>query len=82
MLEALDLAAHRGHARLFEGLSFAVRRAKALIVTSARGGKTTLLRMLTGCPFPPPAVKSAGTKPVAPFDSGLRVHGIRGSRAG
>jgi len=49
MLEARDLAARRGHARLFSGVSFRVDRGQVLVVTGANGtGKTTLLRMIVG----------------------------------
>jgi ABC-type transport system involved in cytochrome c biogenesis ATPase subunit len=49
MLEAQNLAARRGQARLFSGLSFRVGAGEALVVTGANGtGKTTLLRMLAG----------------------------------
>jgi heme exporter protein A len=74
MLEALDLAAHRGHARLFEGLSFAVPPGEALVVTGANGtGKTTLLRMLCGLSVPAAGEIRWDAKPVAPFDSRLRA---------
>ena len=53
MLEAHDLAARRGTARLFAGLGFAVAAGDALVVTGANGrGKTTLLRMLAGLSAP------------------------------
>jgi len=53
MLEAHDLAARRGTARLFAGLGFAVAAGDALVVTGANGrGKTTLLRMLAGLTIP------------------------------
>jgi heme exporter protein A len=53
MLEAQDLAARRGTARLFSGLSLAVAPGTALVVTGANGrGKTTLLRMLAGLTLP------------------------------
>ncbi len=53
MLEAHDLAARRGAARLFSGLGFRVAAGEALVVTGANGrGKTTLLRMLAGLTAP------------------------------
>ena len=53
MLEAHDLAARRGNARLFAGLGLAVAPGEALVVTGANGrGKTTLLRMLAGLSIP------------------------------
>jgi len=53
MLEAQDLAARRGTARLFAGLGLAVAAGDALVVTGANGrGKTTLLRMLAGLTIP------------------------------
>jgi len=74
MLEVHDLAARRGHARLFEGLSFAVGSGRALIVTGANGtGKTTLLRMLAGLTLPAAGEIRWEGKPIAPFDSGLRA---------
>lgn len=74
MLEVHDLAARRGHARLFDSLSFAVAPGHALVVTGANGtGKTTLLRMLAGLTLPAAGEIRWNGKPVAPFDPGLRA---------
>jgi heme exporter protein A len=74
MLEAHELAARRGHARLFEGLSFKVEAGHALVVTGANGtGKTTLLRMLAGLSAPAAGeIRWNGAK-VAPFDPMVRA---------
>jgi heme exporter protein A len=72
-LEALDLAARRGQARLFAGLAFGIDAGEAMIVTGANGtGKTTLLRIIAGL-----TAASAGEirwegVAVAPFDPTLR----------
>ena len=74
MLEAHDLAAQRGHARLFAGLSFEVGPGHALVVTGANGtGKTTLLRMLAGLSLPSAGEIRWDGRPVAPFDPGVRA---------
>ena len=49
MLEAQDLAARRGDAQLFSGVSFSLEPGTALFVRGPNGsGKTTLLRILAG----------------------------------
>ena len=49
MLEAHDLAARRGDAQLFSGVSFSLGPGTALFVRGPNGsGKTTLLRILAG----------------------------------
>ncbi len=73
MLEAQDLAARRGFARLFSGLSFRVAQGEALVVTGANGtGKTTLLRMLAGLSAPSAGEIRWSGATVAPFDPVLR----------
>lgn len=74
MLEAHDLAARRGTARLFDGLGLSVGPGHALVVTGANGrGKTTLLRMLAGLTLPEAGEILLDGVPVAPFSAGLRA---------
>lgn len=73
MLEAHDLAARRGTARLFAGLALAVGAGEALVVTGANGrGKTTLLRMLAGLSLPDEGEIRLDGAPVRPFSPALR----------
>lgn len=73
MLEAQKLAARRGLARLFAGLTFRVDAGEALVVTGANGtGKTTLLRMLAGLSAPAEGEIRWNGRPTAPFDPALR----------
>ncbi len=74
MLEAHELAARRGHARLFEGLSFKAQSGQALVITGANGtGKTTLLRMLAGLSAPTAGEVRWNGNAVAPFDPTMRA---------
>ena len=74
MLEAHDLAARRGTARLFSGLSLAVAPGTALVVTGANGrGKTTLLRMLAGLTLPEAGEIRLDGERVAAFAPALRA---------
>jgi heme exporter protein A len=74
MLEAHDLAARRGTARLFAGLRLAVAGGDALVVTGANGrGKTTLLRMLAGLSLPEAGEIRLDGVPVAPYSPALRT---------
>jgi heme exporter protein A len=73
MLEAHDLAARRGTARLFAGLGLRVEAGTALVVTGANGrGKTTLLRMLAGFTLPDAGEIRLDGAAVAPFSPKLR----------
>jgi len=74
MLEAQNLAARRGLAQLFSGLSFRVGAGEALVVTGANGtGKTTLLRMLAGLSAPAAGEIRWNGTPAVPFDPALRA---------
>jgi heme exporter protein A len=74
MLEAQKLAARRGLAKLFAGISFRVDSGEALVVTGANGtGKTTLLRMLAGLSAPTAGEIRWNGKPAPPFDPVLRA---------
>jgi len=74
MLEAHDLAARRGTARLFAGLGLAVAAGDALVVTGANGrGKTTLLRMLAGLTIPEAGEIRLDGAPVSAFSPALRA---------
>lgn len=73
MLEAHDLAGHRGLTPLFSGLSFRVREGQALLVGGRNGsGKTTLLRMLAGLTAPAAGAIRWKGEAVRPFARALR----------
>jgi heme exporter protein A len=73
MLEAQELSARRGFARLFTGVSFRVGAGEALVITGANGtGKTTLLRMLAGLSMPSGGEIRWNGRAAAPFDPALR----------
>jgi heme exporter protein A len=73
MLEAHDLAGHRGSTALFSGLSFRIGAGSALLVSGRNGtGKTTLLRMLAGLTAPAAGEIRWRGEPVQPFASSLR----------
>jgi heme exporter protein A len=74
MLEAHALAARRGFATLFIGLSFRVDAGHALVVTGANGtGKTTLLRMLAGLSAPSEGEVRWNGVALPPFAQALRA---------
>jgi heme exporter protein A len=74
MLEAQDLAARRGDAPLFSGLSFSLEAGAALVVRGPNGsGKTTLLRILIGMTQAAAGRVLWRGKRVAPFDPALRA---------
>ena len=73
MLEAQKLAARRGFATLFSGVSFRVDSGEALVVTGANGtGKTTLLRIVAGLTMPASGTLAWNGEMVKPLDSEFR----------
>ena len=74
MLEAQDVAAQRGDALLFAGLSFALRPGTVLFVTGPNGsGKTTLLRIVAGLTRPLQGRLAWDGRDVGPFAPALRA---------
>jgi heme exporter protein A len=74
MLQAQDLAARRGEATLFSGVSFSLAAGTTLIVTGPNGsGKTTLLRVLAGLTHPTAGKLAWRGAAVTPFDPRLRA---------
>ena len=73
MLEAQKLAARRGFATLFSGLSFRVNEGEALVVSGANGtGKTTLLRIIAGLTTPATGTLKWNGEAVEPLDRDFR----------
>lgn len=77
MLEAHDLAGHRGTTRLFSGLTFRVPSGTALMVSGRNGtGKTTLLRMLAGLTVPAAGEIRWRGASVGPFAQAMRADAL------
>ena len=73
MLEAQRLAARRGFATRFAGLSFRVDDGEALVVSGANGtGKTTLLRIVAGLTTPASGALTWNGDVVEPLDPEFR----------
>ena len=74
MLEVHDLAAQRGDARLFSGVSLSLGPGTALFVRGPNGsGKTTLLRILAGTTQAAAGQVLWRGKQVGPFHPALRA---------
>ena len=77
MLEAHDLAARRGDATLFSGISFTLGAGTALFVRGPNGsGKTTLLRILAGATQAAAGRVLWRERPVGPFDPVVRASAL------
>ena len=73
MLEATDLAGHRGSTTLFANLTFRVETGTIVIVRGRNGsGKTTLLRIAAGLTSPAAGTLRLHGIAVAPFSAALR----------
>jgi heme exporter protein A len=73
VLDAQQLAARRGYATLFTGVTFRVQAGETLLVSGPNGsGKTTLLRMTAGLTAPAEGELRWQGDAVRPFDARLR----------
>ena len=73
VLDARRLAARRGYATLFTGVTFRVLAGETLLVSGPNGsGKTTLLRMTAGLTAPAEGELRWHGDAVRPFDARLR----------
>jgi len=74
MLQVQDLAARRGEATLFSGVSFSLAPGTVLIVNGPNGsGKTTLLRVLAGLTHSAAGTLAWRGAEAVPFDPRLRA---------
>jgi heme exporter protein A len=77
MLQAQDLAARRGDATLFSGISFSLPPGTALVVSGPNGsGKTTLLRILAGITHAAQGTLAWRGAAVGAFDPVLRASAL------
>jgi heme exporter protein A len=77
MLQAQDLAARRGEATLFSGVSFSLAPGIALVVSGPNGsGKTTLLRILAGLTHAARGTLAWRGAAVHAFDPALRAQAL------
>lgn len=77
MLEAHDLVAERGDARLFAGVGFSLEPGAALFVHGPNGsGKTTLLRILAGLTQAASGMVCWRGSAVGPFAPALRANAL------
>src|SRR5437588_1417994 len=77
MLQTQDLAARRGDAQLFSGVSLSLGSGRALVVRGPNGsGKTTLLRILAGATHPAAGQVLWRGERVGPFHPALRAGAV------
>ena len=77
MLQTQNLAARRGEALLFSGVSFSLVAGTALLIGGPNGsGKTTLLRILAGLTEPAEGTLAWRGEAVHPFDPRLRAEAL------